>query len=150
MSLCKLSTLEMTTDNHGMKTLGKLIQAARKRAGYRTQGMLAAEFNRDASFISDVERDALKYTLQPADMHRLRDLLGVRVVDLLTASGYELEDMTMSTEDPDIAEITEHAGLVDWHADPSRLQVIQAILETWSRFDRNSLRQAAESSPEYE
>lgn len=130
-----------------MNTLGSLISRARERAGYTTQKALAEAWPRERSFVSNLENDKVKETLSPADMHRLRDLLGIRVSDLLTASGYDLEDASAGESNPDVAELAEHARLVDWHADPSRLPVIHAIFETWSRFDRDSFRLIAEDGP---
>ncbi len=132
-----------------MKTMGDMVKAARLRAGYKTQKMLGDRIGRDSSYISDLERGAVVNTLPPHEMHKLHDVLGIRVNDLLAASGYHLEGEVF-TEGGDVAEITEHARMVDWEADPSRLQVISAIMETWSRFDRNSLRLVAEQPATYD
>lgn len=132
-----------------MKTIGDMVKAARLRAGYKTQKMLGDRIGRDSSYISDLERGAVVNTLPPHEMHKLHEVLGLRVSDMLTASGYQLEG-EMFTESGDVAEITEHARLVDWEADPSRLQVVSAVMETWSRFDRNSLRLVAEQPATYD
>ena len=133
----------------GMHSLGDAIKRARQRAGYSTQKAFADAWGKDASFVSRVESGAAKETLPPHDMHALRDLLGVQVLDLLAASGYELEGADHD-DDRAVAELTEHIRIVDWQADPSRMPVMHAILATWAEFDRNSLRQVAESSPDYD
>lgn len=144
-----LSTCHPPPDNAHMKTAGDIIKEARIRAGYRRQSDLARELERDPSYVSDIERNARGTVLQPDEVHRLRDLLGIQVLDLLAAFGYELEGMD-SEEDAAIAELTEHVRIVDWHADPSRLPVMHAILSTWAEFDRNSLRMVAESESDYD
>lgn len=144
-----LSTCQMALDNPGMKTVGTIIKEARLRAGYRRQSDLARELGRDPSYVSDIERDARGGVLQPDEAHRLRDLLGVQVLDLLAASGYELEGADHD-DDRAVAELAEHIRIVDWQADPSRLPVMHAILSTWAEFDRNSLRMVAESARDYD
>ena len=133
----------------GMNRLGALVRRHRELAGYRTQKAFADAWGKDQSFVSKVENGQAKETLSPADMHRLRDLIGVQVLDLLAASGYELEGSD-DDADPVMSELAEHARIVDWHADSSRLPVMHAILSTWAEFDRNSLRQVAESAPDYD
>ena len=132
-----------------MHDLGSAIKRARQRAGYTTQKAFADACGKDASFVSRVENGTAKETLPPHDMHALRDLLGVQVLDLLAASGYELEGSDHE-DDREIAELTEHIRIVDWQADRSRLSVMHAILSTWSEFDRNSLRAVAEDAPDYD
>lgn len=132
-----------------MHELGSVIKRARQRAGYATQKAFADAWGKDASFVSRLENGTAKETLPPNDMHALRDLLGIQVLDLLAASGYELEGMDHD-EDAAIAELMEHARIVDWQADPSRLPVMHAILSTWAEFDRNSLRMVAEDGPDYD
>ena len=132
-----------------MKTAGEIIKEARIRAGYRRQSDLARELGRDPSYVSDIERDARGGVLQPDEVHQMRDLLGVQVLDLLAASGYELEGSDHD-DDRAVAELTEHIRIVDWHTDRSRLSVMHAILSTWAEFDRNSLRMVAEGGPEYD
>ncbi len=126
-----------------------MIREARIRAGFRRQSDLAAALGRDPSYISDLERNARGTALQPDELHRLRDLLGLPVLDMLAASGYELEGMD-APEDRDLVELTDHARMVDWGRDPSRLPVMHAILSTWTEYDRNSLRLVAEDSPDYD
>lgn len=131
-----------------MKAYGELIQRTRERMGYRSQGDIGKALGKTQTQMSRIESGTAANMLPPEDVHRIRDVLGISVVQQLVTAGYRLEGQ-LEVVDDDLSEIADLAKLVDWKADPSRLQVIFAIMETWSRYDRNSLQQIADAKAEY-
>lgn len=131
-----------------MNRLAELVTRQRERLGLRGYE-LASALGKQPSFITRLEDGQVKRLPSPEEVAIMANVLRVSVAEIVEAAGYDIRPDS-EHDDPDIAEIAEHARLVDWQTDPSRLPVIHAILRTWSEFDRNSLRRVAEDPPPYD
>lgn len=132
-----------------MNRLGGLIRSKRERAGLRAYDV-AARIGKQPSYITRLETGATKTLPPPEELAGIGDALGLSMAEMIEAAGYPVSAPSAWDDSEDVEEIAEHARLVDWQRDASRLPVVHAILRTWSEFDRNSLRSVAEESPEYE
>lgn len=71
-----------------MEEFGELIRVARERRGYRSQAALARRLDRDQSFVSRLERGAVKELPTPEVLEQVGDVLGLTMEEMLTAAGY--------------------------------------------------------------
>lgn len=79
-----------------MQTLGPLIRTTRERRGIRAVD-LAYRVGKDPSWLSKIERDLLKEVPEPEQMAALSAELGIPVVALLRARGYDIPAEELST-----------------------------------------------------
>ena len=65
-----------------MNDLGELIKNARERRGYSSQAALARELDRDQSFVSRLERGAVKELPTPEVLQQVGDVLGLTMEEV--------------------------------------------------------------------
>ena len=111
---------------------------------------LASRLGKQPSYVTRLETGVTKTLPPPEELDAIARELHLSVSEMLEAAGYRIVETGERPSHNEIIELMEHARIVDWQADPSRLPVMHAILSTWAEFDRNSLRMVAEDGPDYD
>jgi transcriptional regulator with XRE-family HTH domain len=89
-----------------MHDLPTLVRTTRERRGIRTQGELAERIGRDTSFVSRLERGAMRELPPPDVVNAMAEALGITVSSILDAAGYDVdmpsdvEFLTVASTDP--------------------------------------------------
>ncbi len=73
-----------------MKELGLLIKRRRETAGYTNQREFADLLGKAQSWVSRLESGATKETPSPEDMAVISQALGLSVLEMLQAAGYDI------------------------------------------------------------
>lgn len=124
-----LSMLVVQSNIHGMNKMGLLIRSARERKGWN-QKQLADKIGKDSSYVSRLETGRTKETPPAEDLGSLSDVLGVTVLDMLTAAGYQLQE----TESEDSGSPKAHLHAVvdqyewEWGEALTMAEMVQALM----------------------